>query len=109
MNPFTVILAQKYADLPLLSGMGFRMGVWLVMMSLCVWWILRYAKKVRKDPTQSVMYGVDVGDDDHILTLSTCTVQYGVDNHNYRFVVMGRLLGQDDPEPEKTAITVKGA
>lgn len=62
MNPFTVILAQKYADLPLLSGMGFRMGVWLVMMSLCVWWILRYAKKVRKDPTQSVMYGVDVGD-----------------------------------------------
>ncbi|MDK2812959.1 MAG: sortase [Clostridiales bacterium] len=54
-------------------------------------------------------YGVSVGDDDHILTLSTCTVQYGADNHNYRFVVMGRLLGQDDPEPEKTAITVKGA
>jgi len=62
MNPFTVILAQNFAGLPLLSGLGFRIVVWVVMETLACWWILRYAKRIKEDPTQSHMHGLDMGD-----------------------------------------------
>ncbi|SMG43215.1 YfcC family protein [Dethiosulfovibrio salsuginis] len=62
MNPFTVILAQNFAGIPLLSGWAFRVVVWLVMETLACWWILRYAKRIKEDPSKSYMAGVDMGD-----------------------------------------------
>jgi uncharacterized ion transporter superfamily protein YfcC len=61
MNPFTVGLAQKFAELPLFSGLGFRIISWLVMVSMAVVWTMRYAAKIKKDPTKSLMYGIDMG------------------------------------------------
>ena len=61
MNPFTVGLAQKFAELPLLSGLGFRVICWFVMTTLAVIWTIRYANKIKKDPTKSLMYGIDMG------------------------------------------------
>lgn len=62
MNPFTVILAQKFANLPLLSGFWFRIAASLVMLGAAAWWIMRYAARVKADPTQSYMYGQDMGE-----------------------------------------------
>ena len=62
MNPFTVILAQKFAGLPLLSGMSFRIVLWVIMLGLASWWLMRYAAKVKADPTTSVVYGMDMGE-----------------------------------------------
>ncbi len=62
MNPFTVILAQNFAGIPLLSGWAFRVVAWFVMETLACWWILRYAKRVKEDPSKSYMAGVDMGD-----------------------------------------------
>lgn len=53
-------------------------------------------------------YGIDVGTEDHILTLSTCTYKYTFPSGTYRddvrFVVMARLLREDElpegPWPE---------
>lgn len=61
MNPFTVGLAQKFAELPLFSGLGYRIVSWFVLTSMAVLWTLRYASKIKKDPTKSIMYGVDMG------------------------------------------------
>ena len=61
MNPFTVGLAQKFAELPLLSGLGFRLVSWFVMTTLAVIWTVRYANRIKKDPTKSLMYGIDMG------------------------------------------------
>ncbi len=61
MNPFTVGLAQKFAELPLFSAMGFRMVSWFVLVTMSVLWTMRYAKKIKADPTKSIMYGVDMG------------------------------------------------
>lgn len=61
MNPFTVGLAQKFAELPLFSAMGFRIVSWFVLVSMAVLWTIRYAKKIKADPTKSLMYGVDMG------------------------------------------------
>lgn len=61
MNPFTVGLAQKLSDLPLFSGLTFRIISWLCFVTIGVIWMLRYADKVKKDPSKSLMAGVDMG------------------------------------------------
>jgi uncharacterized ion transporter superfamily protein YfcC len=62
MNPFTVGIAQKIAEIdPLFEGMGFRMVCWFVMVSMAVLWTMRYAKKIKQDPTKSFVYGLDMG------------------------------------------------
>ena len=49
LNPFTVGIAQGMADLPLFSGMGYRIFCWaLLTVMLCVFVVL-YARKSRKE------------------------------------------------------------
>ena len=61
MNPFTVGLAQKFAELPLFSGMGLRVVSWFVLVTMAVLWTMNYARKIKKDPTKSILYGMDMG------------------------------------------------
>ncbi len=62
MNPFTVILAQNFSALPLLSGWEFRIVSWVVMETLACWWIVRYARRIKRTPSLSYMKGCDMGD-----------------------------------------------
>lgn len=52
LNPFTVGIAQGMADLPLFSGLEYRILCWLVLMSVAIGFTLWYARKIRK-PVQS--------------------------------------------------------
>jgi uncharacterized ion transporter superfamily protein YfcC len=49
LNPFTVGIAQGMADLPLFSGMGYRIFCWAFLTVLMVVFVCIYAKKTRKD------------------------------------------------------------
>ncbi|MEM4913600.1 MAG: hypothetical protein QW579_05295 [Desulfurococcaceae archaeon] len=60
INPFTLGLAQTIAELPLFSGLEVRIVIWAVSVCVAVWWTLRYARKVKVDPTKSLMYGIEV-------------------------------------------------
>lgn len=59
INPFTVQVAQGIAGLPILSGMPFRIVMYVVMTGLAIVMVMRYAKKVKQDPTLSPMYETD--------------------------------------------------
>lgn len=59
INPFTLQIAQGLAGVPLLSGMGYRLLVWLVVTALTIVWVMVYAARIRKDPTRSPMYELD--------------------------------------------------
>ena len=50
LNPFTVGIAQGMADLPLFSGMGYRLFCWSFLTILMVVFVWFYAKKTRKEP-----------------------------------------------------------
>ena len=50
MNPFNVAIAQGIAQLPLLSGMPFRIGMWLLFTVAGVLYTLRYAARTRTVP-----------------------------------------------------------
>ena len=56
-NPYTTGIAQQMAGLPMFSGFGLRFGLWVFLVFLVNGWILHYAKKVKADPTKSVVYG----------------------------------------------------
>lgn len=49
MNPFTVGIAQGIAGLPLFSGMGLRIILFVIMYIVSTLFVYRYAMKVKKD------------------------------------------------------------
>ena len=53
LNPFTVGIAQGMADLPLFSGMGYRLFCWGILTTLLVVFVIFYAHKVRKQPSNA--------------------------------------------------------
>lgn len=59
LNPFTVGVAQGIADLPLFSGIEFRLVMWVVFTMISILFVGRYAKKVKKNPALSTVYALD--------------------------------------------------
>ncbi|MDO5399746.1 MAG: YfcC family protein [Eubacteriales bacterium] len=55
-NPFTLGVAQSIADVPLYSGLGFRLICWIVFMTILILYVMRYADKIKKDPAKSLLY-----------------------------------------------------
>ena len=49
LNPFTVGIAQGMADLPLFSGMGWRIFCWAFLTILLAVFVVIYARKTRKE------------------------------------------------------------
>ena len=47
MNPFSVAIAQGIADVPLLSGAGYRGLLWVVFTGFGLFFTLRYANRIR--------------------------------------------------------------
>jgi len=63
MNPFTVGTAQAIAELPVLSGAGFRIFCHIAMIIVASAYTMKYALKVQADPTKSILYGTDLVSD----------------------------------------------
>ena len=59
INPFTIQVAQGIAQLPLLSGMTFRIVMYICMVLLTTITVMLYATKVKKNPQLSPMYEFD--------------------------------------------------
>lgn len=59
VNPFTLQIAQGLAGVPPLSGMGYRVVVWVLSTAFTIAWVMVYAARVKKDPTASPMYELD--------------------------------------------------
>ncbi|MCM3705641.1 MULTISPECIES: YfcC family protein [Cytobacillus] len=60
MNPFTVGVAQSIAEVPLFSGIGFRFAVYIFILSLAIFYVMRYAAKVKNNPEKGVMYDIEM-------------------------------------------------
>ena len=59
LNPFTIGIAQGIAGLPLFSGLEYRLLCWIVLNFAGLFFLLRYASKVKKDPLSSPVYDTD--------------------------------------------------
>lgn len=59
-NPFTTIVGQKVAGLPLLSGWQFRLVSMVVVGVIGIAYVMRYAHKVQLNPQSSIVYESDL-------------------------------------------------
>lgn len=55
LDPAILGLAQEIAELPLFSGIILRLVVFVLLMAITIAYIWRYASKISKDPTKSLM------------------------------------------------------
>ncbi|MBL7977468.1 MAG: YfcC family protein [Bacteroidetes Order II. Incertae sedis bacterium] len=100
-NPFQVIIAQKLAEVPLLSGMGFRLVIGGIALSYWIWWVMRYAQKRIATPEYVIQEQVVGGVWRHILILSLVVAMLvgyvvGITVYNWEFeqlTVLYFLLG----------------
>jgi uncharacterized ion transporter superfamily protein YfcC len=53
--PFSIGVAANEAGVSLGQGLGLRIVLWVVLTAMSVGWVLRYAAKVRKDPSASLV------------------------------------------------------
>ena len=58
-NPFTVGVCQSISELPMFSGIQFRIGMFVVMVTMTIIFVMRYAGKIKKNPESSLMYELD--------------------------------------------------
>lgn len=118
MNPFTVGVAQGIAELPIYSGFFTRLIFWAIFVAVAIAYVMIYARKIKKDPTKSIMYEEDKEkrktlenqEREHltgrqmviigVLLVTVVTLGYGVVQHGWYiteiaalFLVMGVVMG----------------
>ncbi len=66
-NPFTVQIAQGIAEVPLGSGIPLRLVFFACCMGVTLNYVLRYGRRILKDPSSSYMDGDDFSLEEHDL------------------------------------------
>lgn len=59
LNPFNVGIAQGIAEVPLFSGIGYRVICWLISTAFAIAFLLFYVKKIKANPALSPTYEDD--------------------------------------------------
>ncbi|WP_443334543.1 YfcC family protein [Streptomyces sp. ZAF1911] len=54
VNPFATGVASSAADISLGDGIGLRFLMWIVLTTVTVLYVIRYARRVQKDPSKSI-------------------------------------------------------
>ncbi len=62
VNPFSIGVAAGEAGISIGDGIGLRFVLWVVLTAMSIGWVLRYAAKVRQDPSASLV-GWDTPED----------------------------------------------
>jgi uncharacterized ion transporter superfamily protein YfcC len=68
VNPFSIGVAAGEAGVSIGDGIGLRMALWVLLTGTAVAWVLRYAARVRRDPTTSLVGFDDPAEDEATVT-----------------------------------------
>lgn len=62
VNPFATGVASRFAEIPLGDGILFRLLAFIIFYIITCVFIMRYAAKVKKDPTKSLLHDIEFND-----------------------------------------------
>ena len=65
LNPYTVGVAHNISELPLFSGMTFRLIAFVLLVGVTIWYTWRYCRKILNDPSRSLI-GIEAGGEDKL-------------------------------------------
>jgi len=78
INPYTVGIGHKIAEMPLFSGAGLRTSLCFLGLTLLAWYNVRYFKKIVADPASSLALNLDTAG----FQLSRPLDQYTISRNN---------------------------
>lgn len=90
MSPFSVAVAQGIAGIPVLSGTGFRLIMWVVVTGLSAAYIMFYGEKIRKNPEKSLTYETDAYFRNHLEKTSQENKPFEL---GHKLILLEMLLG----------------
>lgn len=67
VNPFSTVIASNTAGIDFTSGMPLRIFMLVAGLAVCIFYTVKYAEKVKKDPSQSLIYSQKKELEDHFL------------------------------------------
>jgi uncharacterized ion transporter superfamily protein YfcC len=65
VNPFATGIASGFADVPISDGLGLRLVILVVGLAAGIWFVLRYADRVKRDPSKSLVYDMKEDNERH--------------------------------------------
>lgn len=86
LNPFTTGVAQGVAELPLFSGLWLRIILFAFFYIVTVWWIVRYARRIKAQPETSLVYDVEL--EDRASGINIALEQDGIQQLNRRHIII---------------------
>lgn len=92
MNPFATGVASAAADISLGDGIALRFAMWVVLTAVTILYVVRYAKRVEKDPARSVC-GFLPGDREQKATGAQETAPELTRLHKVVLVLLGLVFG----------------
>lgn len=67
INPFSTAIASNAAGIPFTQGMALRLLILALGWLICVVYVMRYAERVRKDPSTSLVADLKASNEAHFL------------------------------------------
>ncbi|ANS84871.1 uncharacterized protein VSVS12_01101 [Vibrio scophthalmi] len=55
INPFATVIASNAAEINFIDGIGLRLAILVLGWLICVIYVMRYAEKVKQDPSRSIV------------------------------------------------------
>ena len=65
VNPFATGIASGFADVPISDGLGLRLVILVIGLAVGIWFVLRYADRVKRDPSTSLVYDMKEDNERH--------------------------------------------
>ncbi|HIF9131206.1 TPA: YfcC family protein [Photobacterium damselae] len=67
INPFGTVIASNAAGIDFLAGIDLRIVILIAGLIAAILYVMRYAKKIQKDPTASLIYDMKEANEKHFL------------------------------------------
>ncbi|MCJ1900200.1 MULTISPECIES: YfcC family protein [Paracoccus] len=68
VNAFATVIASDAAGIPFTRGLVLRLAILVLCWLACVIYVMRYAEKVRRDPSKSLVYDMKARNEAHFLS-----------------------------------------
>jgi len=76
VNPFATGIASGFAGVSIGDGMGLRLIILVVSLIVTIMFVMRYAKKVKVDPSKSLIANMKTENEKHFLTQKTEEIEF---------------------------------
>lgn len=94
VNPFTVGIAQSIAELPMYSGWQYRLVVWFIFTSVVAAFFSWYGERVRKNPTKSLTYKMDLDKRAELQIINDVTPEQSFKlTRSHKLVILSFIVG----------------